>query len=100
MRNHLTKRENEVLFASTYEAGKFVSGAEWEEEEKELRSDEPMTEAEEQAREDDIAKKRVLRGYKQQCKLVKDPLRRLLKVFISRGESVIVEGVHVQSNVF
>lgn len=77
MRNSTTPEENPILFASTYEAGKFVKDEDHEKEVK-LISDgvnPEINDEEVKARnEKNKEKKNVLKGYKMQCEIVEDTL--------------------------
>lgn len=72
MRNFMTTDEAPVLFASTYEAGKKIT-----------------------VEEGTSDKKRAIMGFKQQGALVQERLSSIIQGYHSRGESVIIEGVHL-----
>ena len=88
MRNSTTSEENPILFASTYEAGKFVKEEDHEKEVK-LLSDNEIDEANEeeakQKNEKNKEKKNVLKGYKLQCDLVEDTLFKIIDTYVSKG---------------
>ncbi|CAD8112601.1 unnamed protein product [Paramecium primaurelia] len=71
MRNFLSKEENPVLFASTYEAGKTL----------------PDLNISEQ--------RRIIKGYKAQCELVQQRLEHVINTFDEKMDSIIIEGVHL-----
>lgn len=72
LRNFMTKEEKPVLFASTYETGKYVSEEEHPSE-----------------------KKRTIVGYKEQSNLVQEYLEDVLEDYYNRKESIVIEGVHL-----
>lgn len=88
MRNSTTPEENPILFASTYEAGKFVKEEDHEKEVK-LLSDNDNDETNEaetkQKNEKNKEKKNVLKGYKMQCDLVEDTLFKIIDTYVSKG---------------
>ncbi|CDW78661.1 UNKNOWN [Stylonychia lemnae] len=71
MRNFVSKEENPILFASTYETAAFAP---------------PDVTSE---------KKRTLMGYKEQCHLVQQELEKIIDDYQKRNESLVVEGVHL-----
>jgi 2-phosphoglycerate kinase len=75
MRNFIDPKSNPVLFASTYEAGKFII-------------DPSLTD-----------KQKVLEGHTKQCEYVYDNLSRLIRDFQERRESLVIEGVHLSVSV-
>ena len=75
LRNFLKPEDYPVLFASTYEAGEKLKERE---DNKELSQ-----------------KKRVLAGYLEQAKLVQERLQAVISNFQKRGESIVIEGVHL-----
>jgi 2-phosphoglycerate kinase len=75
MRNFIHPKSNPVLFASTYEAGKFIN-------------DPSLTD-----------KQKVLEGHSKQCECVYDNLSRLIRDFQERRESLVIEGVHLSVSV-
>jgi len=72
MRNFMTNEECPVLFCSTYEAGK------------KIQLDEEVKET-----------KRITMGFQQQAAAVQQRLAGILEGFHKRGESIVVEGVHL-----
>jgi 2-phosphoglycerate kinase len=72
MRNFLSKEEVPVLFASTYEAWKYVD----------------------KVSEEEYAKK-VLKGYCEQSKIVGEKLLKVIQNILLRQECVVIEGVHL-----
>ncbi|CAD8102262.1 unnamed protein product [Paramecium sonneborni] len=71
MRNFISKDDNPVLFASTYEAGKTL----------------PDLNISDQ--------RRTIKGYKAQCQLVQQRLEYVIENFNQKMESIIIEGVHL-----
>jgi len=72
MRNFMTNEECPVLFCSTYEAGK------------KIQLDQEVKES-----------KRITMGFQQQAAAVQQRLTSILEGFHKRGESIVVEGVHL-----
>ena len=72
MRNFMTNEECPVLFCSTYEAGK------------KIQLDQEVKES-----------KRITMGFQQQAAAVQQRLTGILEGFHKRGESIVVEGVHL-----
>jgi len=71
MRNFLDKDKNAILFASTYEAYKFI-------------------------KEEGLSQKQAaIQGYMQQCEMVYEHLVNLIRTFHEARESVVIEGVHL-----
>jgi 2-phosphoglycerate kinase len=81
MRNFLSKEEVPVLFASTYEAWKFIPSIA-EESNKASNSILSMN-------------KKILKGYCEQSRIVGDKLVKVIENILRRQESVIIEGVHL-----
>ena len=75
MRNFLSAEDYPVLFASTYEAGTKIK----------------MTEE----TKDLSPKKRTLKGYLEQARLVQERLLPVIASFQKKNESLVVEGVHL-----
>jgi 2-phosphoglycerate kinase len=73
LRNFLSKSTHGVLFASTYEAWKQVKFNE----------------------EGISQKKKVVKGYLEQCAIVCEKLEKVIDSILQRQESVIIEGVHL-----
>jgi len=77
MRNSITPEENPILFASTYEAGKFVKDEDHEKEVKLISEEDKPEENDEEAKLRNVKNKErrnILKGYKMQCDLVEDTL--------------------------
>jgi len=72
MKNFMTVDECPVLFCSTYEAGNKIK-------------------VEEGVKDN----KRIVMGFQQQAVAVQQRLENILKDFYNRGESIVVEGVHI-----
>uniref|UniRef100_H3GRW2 Zeta toxin domain-containing protein n=1 Tax=Phytophthora ramorum TaxID=164328 RepID=H3GRW2_PHYRM len=88
LRSFTSKEENPCAFVSTYQAGDALSP--------------DMVAAIQGDREDMSAarlhKKMVLRGYKMQSELVLEKLDRVLTMFEERKQSLVVEGVHLNTD--
>jgi len=80
MRNFISKEKCGVLFASTYEAWKHVDFSD------EDASSVPM-------------KKKIIKGYLDQCRIVNDKLEKVIQNVIERQESIIIEGVHLTNDI-
>lgn len=80
MRNFLSKDEVPVLFASTYEAWKYMD-------------------TQEQSSGNNIStlnmNKNILKGYCEQSRIVGEKLTKVIENILRRQESVIIEGVHL-----
>lgn len=74
MRNFMTKEDCPLLFSSTYETHKLMTGEENKE---------------------DSESKKCLKGYKIQCGLVQERLERIIENYNDKNESIIIEGVHL-----
>ena len=72
MRNFMSAEDCPVLFCSTYEAGS------------KIKLDEGVKES-----------KRIVVGFQQQAAAVQQRLESILEDFYNRGESIVVEGVHL-----
>lgn len=77
LRNFLSKEQYSVLFASTYEAWKV------------LNPEEVINLS------NDSLKKKIIKGYLEQSKLVNEKLSQVIENILNRQESVIIEGVHL-----
>mmetsp|Transcript_33915 Transcript_33915/g.59125 ORF Transcript_33915/g.59125 Transcript_33915/m.59125 type:complete len:556 (-) Transcript_33915:163-1830(-) len=75
MRNFIDPNSNPILFASTYEAGKYIN-------------DPSLTE-----------KQAVLKGHSTQCDCVYENLAKIIEDFQDRKESIVIEGVHLSVSV-
>ncbi|CAH0479413.1 unnamed protein product [Peronospora belbahrii] len=88
LRSFTSKEENPCAFVSTYQAGDALSPE--------------MIAAIQGDREDmssaRLHKKMVLKGYKMQSGLVLEKLDRVLTMFEERKQSLVVEGVHLNTN--
>ncbi|OWZ10516.1 hypothetical protein PHMEG_00016627 [Phytophthora megakarya] len=88
LRSFTSKEENPCAFVSTYQAGDALS---------------PEMVAAIQADREDMSaarlhKKMVLKGYKMQSDLVLEKLDRVLTMFEERKQSLVVEGVHLNTD--
>ncbi|KAG1710290.1 hypothetical protein DVH05_017294 [Phytophthora capsici] len=88
LRSFTSKEENPCAFVSTYQAGDALSPE--------------MVTAIQNGREDMSAarlhKKMVLKGYRMQSDLVLEKLDRVLTMFEERKQSLVVEGVHLNTD--
>ena len=83
MWNSTTPEENPILFASTYEAGKFVKNEDHEKSVKLEKLEQTPEEKEKELKK--IEKKNCLKGYKNQCSLVEDTLVKLIELYVQKG---------------
>lgn len=75
MRNFIDPKTCPILFASTYDAGKYIN-------------DPSLTE-----------KQAILNGHSTQCDYVYENLSKIIADFQERRESIVIEGVHLSVNV-
>jgi len=66
------------------------------------KSPEKCLNAEEQKAKDEkkSLQKKTLKGYKMQCNLVEDTLIQLIDIYVSQGNSIVIEGVHILSKTY
>lgn len=82
MRNTTTPDENPILFASTYEAGKFIK----EDHEQSVKLDKlEETPEDSENLQKKLEWKNCLKGYKNQCSLVEDTLMKIIELYVQKG---------------
>jgi 2-phosphoglycerate kinase len=90
LRAFTSKEENPCAFVSTYQAGDALT----EDAIKELAGSDGATPMSAKR----LHKRKVLKGYKMQSELVLEKLDRVLTMFEKRQQSLVVEGVHLNTD--